>query len=180
MVRKKIKKAQAGGNMGGTDLTDLTGIARSWLEDLDLVGHDLMPAIAADLDILTLLQPPGESSKPFAQARGLQALRAGIVAGTASLEHLRLIFVVSLLLFLHPETSHLRKAVKSLLAAAEKAIAEKQLGGSSTDAVVELVATRLAGRAWNMTRSAAEVEHEHERASPREATAAALRISASL
>lgn len=156
MVRKKMKKAGLASS-SGTSIparNDVTGVVWSWLKDLDLVGHDLIPAIPTDLDIFSLVQPAGESSA-FAQARGLQALRAGVVAKTiVSAEDLRLIFLVSLLLFIHPETSNLRKAVKSLLAATENAMKEQQRGSSDTDGMVELVAARFAARTWNMFKEA--------------------------
>lgn len=170
MVRKKMKKAPS----SGTNIThnDVTGIVCSWLKDLDLVGHDLIPSVPTDLDIFSLVQPAGESST-FAQARGLQALRAGVVAKTiASAEDLRLVFLVSLLLFMHPETSHLRKAVKSLLAATENALNEQQGGSSDTDRTVELVAARFAARSWDMGSGAP--------AAPPDETAGSLRMAASL
>lgn len=173
MVRKKIKKAPASGS--GTDTTvtqnDVAGIVCSWLKDLDLVGHDMIPAVPADLDIFSLVQTPGENSA-FAQARGLQALRAGVVAKTiASPEDLRLVFLVSVLLFMHPETSYARKAVKSLLTATETAMKEQQSGSSHSDEMVELIAARFAARACDMYGNAAE---------PPEKAAETLRMAASL
>lgn len=171
MVRKKMKKAPASSAMAPNDVTD---IVRSWLTDLDLVGHDLIPAVPTDLDIFSLAQPAGESSA-FAQARGLQALRAGVVAKTiASAEDLRLLFLVSLILFIHPETSHLRKAVKSLLAATESALQEQQCGSSDTDGMVELVAARFAARSSNMCNSKGAA------AAPPAEAAGSLRMAASL
>ena len=152
MVRKKMKKAASGGSGTNNSIAqnDITGIVRSWLKDLDLVDHELIPAVPSDLDIFSLVRPAGETSA-FAQARGLQALRAGVVANTiVRAEDLRLIFLVSLLLFIHPETSHLRKAVKSLLAATENSAKEQQCGSSDTDGMVELVAARFAARSWHM------------------------------
>lgn len=173
MVRKKMKKAPA--SSSGTNNiiahNDVTGIVCSWLKDLGLVGHDLIPAVPADLDIFSLVQPPGESSA-FAQARGLQALRAGVVAKTIASEDLRLVFLVSLLLFIHPETSHLRKAVKSLLAATENAMKEQQCGSSDTGGMVELVAARFAARSWDMYSKAA--------AAPLEKPDEGVRMAASL
>eukprot|EP00752_Nemacystus_decipiens_P004263 g3894.t1 len=175
MVRKKMKKAPAGSGSSTTSITtrdDITTTVWSWLKDLDLAGHDLIPAVPADLDIFSLAQPAGESSA-FAQARGLQALRAGLVDKTiARAEDLRLIFLVSLLLFIHPETSHLRKAVKSLLAAAENAVKGQQCGSSDTDEMVELVAARFAARSWNL--------QNRVPAGPPEEAAECLRMAASL
>lgn len=173
MVRKKMKKApSSSSDADSIALNDITGIVCSWLKDLDLVGHDLIPAVPTELDIFSLVQSTGESSA-FAQARGLQALRAGVVSKTiASAEDLRLIFLVSLLLFIHPETSHLRKAVKSLLAATENAVKEQQCGGSDTDGMVELVAARFAARSWDMYRAPA--------APPADEAAGTLRMAASL
>lgn len=170
MVRKKMKKAPASSS-GTMFAQNITGIVNSWLNDLDLVGHDLIPVVPTDLDIFSLVQPAGESSA-FAQARGLQALRAGVVSRTiVSVEDLRLIFLVNLLLFIHPETSNLRKAVKSLLAATESALKELQCGSSDTDGMVELVAAKFAARSWDMCKATAA-------GSPAEA--AGLRMAASL
>lgn len=165
-MRKKIKRAPEAsvGTSTSRSCTNadrsLTLIVCSWLKDLDLHEHDLIPQVPPDLDIFSLLQSPGESSKKatknaeteFGQARGLQALRASVVGGKAFGRDLRLMFLVSLLLFIDPHTSHLRKAVKSLLAATERVIKEQQRGGgsSSTDVIVELVAARFATRWWNM------------------------------
>lgn len=170
MVRKKLKKAPAASS--GIIVQDVTGIVCSWLQDLDLVGHPSIPAVPADLDIFSLVQPAGECSA-FAQARALQALRTGVVAKTiVSAEDLRLIFLVSLLLFIHPDTSHLRKAVKSLLAATENAVKERQCGSSDTDGIVELVAARFAARSWDM--------YNRATAAPLEETTGSLRMAASL
>eukprot|EP00903_Cladosiphon_okamuranus_P018216 g16755.t1 len=173
MVRKKLKKAPT---RSGTNIThnDVTGIVCSWLKGLDLVGHDLIPSVPTDLDIFSLVPLSGETSA-FAQARGLQALRAGVAAKTVeSAEDLRLIFLVSLLLFMHPETSHLRKAVKSLLAATENALNEQQGGSSEAGRMVELIAARFAARSWDMHSSGAPA------APPQEEAAGGVRTAASL
>lgn len=193
MVRKKMKRAPEVGSSTNNAVRDLTGTVRSWLEALDLAKHDLIPAVAPDLDMFSLLQSPGSKkadkmaeteTTAFAQARGLQALRADVVGGKASAKDLRLMFLVSLLLFIDPDTSHLRKAVKSLLAATESAIKEQQRGSSdssSTDGVVELVAARFAACWWDMYSGRATQQNEKAAPAAEQPTAEqALRMAASL
>lgn len=188
MVRKKIKVAPAAASVNNSDMNDLTGTVCSWLEDLDLVGHDVVPAVSPDLDIFSLLRAPGESvagstaGTAFVQARGLQSLRAAVVAGSGSADDLRLVFLVSLLLYLDPSTSHLRKAIKILLIATERVLKEQHSGGgSSTDDIVDVVAARFTGRSWDihggMVASLKRTASAAERAP---ADAAALRTAASL
>lgn len=134
MVRKKIKRAPEASELPNVDLNN---IVVSWVEALDLPGHESVPAIPLNVDIFNLLHSTQGS---FTQARGLQALRAAVARGAASARELRLIFLASLLLFIDPDTSPLRKSVKSLLYAAENAT---QALGSGTDEMVELVAARF-------------------------------------
>ncbi|CAN0487376.1 unnamed protein product, partial [Ectocarpus sp. 8 AP-2014] len=165
MVRKKMKRVADAVTPDNQAASGLTGTVCSWLKDLDLVGHELLPTISSDLDIFSLLCRTGESSagssapeSKFAQARGLQALRAAVAGGSASVEDLRLIFLYGLLLYIDPGTSHLRKAIKSLLGATEKVIQEQQLesGDSSmTDSIAGLVAARFAKRSWDLQAGAA-------------------------
>lgn len=155
MVRKKIKKAPRVAERAQS--MDLNGVVLFWLTELQLLHHKCLPLVAADLDIFSLLQDapmpqqsPGSAPTldgAFAQVRGLHALRAAVVRGTvASAEGLRLLFLVSLLVFIDPGCSSLRKAVKGLLLASEKA---SEALGHTTDDVVELVATRFIDLAWD-------------------------------
>ncbi|CAN0360628.1 unnamed protein product, partial [Laminaria digitata] len=139
MVRKKMKKAPEAFEHPNVDLNS---IVVSWLKALDLPGHEAVPTISLNVDIFSLLQSAQCSSdqSSFTQVRGLQALRAAVARGNASADELRLLLLVSLLLFIDPDTSPLRKCVKSLLHAAESAI---EALGSETDVMVELVTVRF-------------------------------------
>lgn len=189
MVRKKTKKAPEATEHLKVEINTVVFL---WLEDLQLLGHEVIPAVPPDLDVFnlretTLSMPSDQSSKAtaFAQVRGMQALRASVVRGTFSLQELRLIFLCSLLLFIDPATSFLRKSLKSLMAVAESACKER---GDSTDAMVDLVAARFVERAWGtMSLGLTPVSPSATRASSPEAstattatTASALRIVASL
>lgn len=139
MVRKKMKKAPEASEHPNVDLNS---IVVYWLKALDLPGHEAVPTISLDVDIFSLLQSAQCSSdqSSFTQVRGLQALRAAVARGNASADEVRLLLLVSLLLFIDPDTSPLRKCVKSLLHAAESAI---EALGSETDVMVELVTVRF-------------------------------------
>ncbi|CAM9242712.1 unnamed protein product [Ectocarpus sp. 4 AP-2014] len=185
MVRKKMKRVADAVTPDNEAASGLTGTVCSWVKDLDLVGHELLPTISSDLDIFSLLCRAGESStgsraadSKFAQARGLQALRAAVAGRSASVEDLRLIFLYGLLLYIDPGTSHLRKAIKNLLGATEKVIQEQQLesGNSSmTDSIAGLVAARFAKRSWDL-QAGAEATHDGADPSGRTATAAAAAV----
>lgn len=141
MVRKKMKRAPEASEHPNVNLNN---IVASWLEALDLPGHESVPAIPLNVDIFSLLQSAQFSSDQsyLTQVRGLQALRAAVARGAASAGDLRSILLTSLLLFIDPDTSTLRKSVKGLLYAAENAIQE--LGsGSGTEEMVELVLARF-------------------------------------
>lgn len=60
-------------------------------------------------------------------------------------DELNLIFLVSLLLYVDPDTGALRKAIKGLILATEKAASTI---GSNTDCIVDLVFTRFLDWAW--------------------------------
>ncbi|CAM9221310.1 unnamed protein product [Ectocarpus fasciculatus] len=182
MVRKKTKRVADEVNTADNRAASqgLTGTVCSWLKDLDLVGHELLPTISSDLDVFSLLCRTGESSAgssvaetKFAQARGLQALRAAVAGGSASIEDLRLIYLYGLLLYMDPGTAHLRKAIKSLLGATERVVQDQQLesGNSSmTDSIAGLVAARFAKRAWDLQ---ADPAATHDGAEPSAGKAAA-------
>ncbi|CBJ32757.1 conserved unknown protein [Ectocarpus siliculosus] len=190
MVRKKMKRVADAVPPDNQDASGLTGTVCSWLKDLDLVGHELLPTISSDLDISNLPCRTGETSagssaveSKFAQARGLQALRAAVAGGSASVEDLRLIFLYGLLLYIDPGTSHLRKAIKSLLGATEKIIQEQQLesGNSSmTDSIAGLVAARFAKRSWDLQAGAAATHDGADRSGGTATAAAAVRTAVSL
>lgn len=141
MVRKKLKKGTGAAELSQrTASDDASATVISWLEELQLMGHEGLPVVSPDLDVFGLLQEvPLPSPSAFSQARGVQALRAAVAKGLASREQLRLVFVVSLLLYIDPGTS-LRKAFKGLLLAVERA--SEQIG-DNTDDVVKLVATKF-------------------------------------
>lgn len=188
MVRKKMRRvANVLNTSDNRAASGLTGTVCSWLKDLDLVGNELLPTISPDLDIFSLLCRTGESSAgssaaetKFAQARGLQALRAAVAGGSASGEDLRLIFLYGLLLYIDPGTSHLRKAVKSLLGATERVSQDQQLetGNSMTDSIAGLVAARFAKRSWDMQAGLAATYDGA--AGEAAAAAAAMRMAVSL
>ncbi|CAN0161291.1 unnamed protein product [Ectocarpus sp. 6 AP-2014] len=189
MVRKKMKRVADAVPPDNQDASGLTGTVCSWLKDLDLVGHELLPTISSDLDISSLLCRTGESSagssaveSKFAQARGLQALRAAVAGGSASVEDLRLIFLYGLLLYIDPGTSHLRKAIKSLLGATEKVIQEQQLesGNGMTDSIAGLVAARFAKRSWDLQTGAAATYDGADPSGGTATAAAAVRTAVSL
>lgn len=96
-----------------------------------------------NVDVFSLLQNTQVSSDQsvFTQARGLQALRAAVARGTASPGEVRFILLSSLLLFIDPDTSTLRKSVKCLLCAAENSTPGAH--GSETEEMVEIVAARF-------------------------------------
>ena len=141
MVRKKMKRAPEASEHPNVDLNSIVEL---WLESLDLTGHGPAPGISPSVDIFSLLQSaqsPSDQSY-FTQVRGLQALRAAVARGAASATEVRSILLTSLLLFIDPDTSPLRKSVKSVLYAAEKATQE--LGsGTEADEMVELVVARF-------------------------------------
>lgn len=188
MVRKKVKVAPAAPSANNGDMNDLTGTVCRWIKDLDLVGHELIPTVSPDLNIFSLLHAPGESAAgsttatAFAQARGLQSLRAAVVGGRGSAEDIRLVFLVSLLLYLDPRTSHLRKAVKILLATAEKILKEQHSGsGTSADDMVDLVAARFVAGSWEIHAGMVGIGERTASAAGKAASdAAALSTAASL
>lgn len=140
MVRKKMKRAPESSEHSNVNLNN---IVASWLKALHLPGLESVPPIPPDVDIFSLLHSEQVSSdqSAFTEARGLQALRAAVARGTASPEEVRFILLASLLLFVDPDTSALRKSVKGLLHAAENATPEAL--GSKTEEMVEIVAARF-------------------------------------
>lgn len=168
MVRKKLKKAPAHSlpvpSQSEEALfgTNLTTIFFAWVTSLRLLedhDHDLFPEIPPDLNVFSLLvHPSATSSQPlntaFAEVRGIQALRARVGSAhcAASANDLRLVYLVSLLIFIDPDTSSIKKAVKSLSEAAEAAVVAR---GDNVVGMVALVTTRFLERAWEQASTSA-------------------------
>lgn len=138
---------------------NLLNVVNIWLKNLNIrLGEDSMPRSASpQLDVFGTLQ--NYERGPFTQVRGLQGLRnrlQDIVAmgqlsksrtgsavhdvdkiATSFAEEVKLVYLLSLLLYMDPDTAAFRKIVKGLLLTAEKATIA--IGSMSTDHIVKIV-----------------------------------------